>query len=77
MIVMVGKWTSEQMNVSDRRNSKLDAILNPVFTTHFRGNHVQSMQIKVAGTGTFISLSRKDVFFFINSRFTHSKAMSL
>ena len=64
MIVMVRKWTSEQMNVSDRRNSKLDTLLNSIFTTHFRGNQVQSMQIKVADTGAFISLSRNEVCFF-------------
>jgi len=76
MILMVRKWTSEQMNLSDRRNSELNALINSIFTSHFKENQLHSMQIKVADTGTFIRLSLTEVFF-INSRFTPSKAMSV
>jgi len=57
------------MNLSERRYSKLHVPLNSNFTSHFKENRVDSMQIKVVDTGTFIRLFRTKVFFFYEQLF--------
>jgi hypothetical protein len=60
------RWTELEIKVP----------LNSIRTSHFKENQVHSMKIKVADTGTFISLSLTEVFFLLRP-YTSSNVMSL